>query len=224
MAYQEKLNVIQADYETNILKSQLEMQEQTAQHISREIHDNISLSLTLAKLNLHTLDWNEREKSGEKVDSSIKLLTQSIAELSNISKGLNADVIIQHGLLKAIEDEMLRIRQASIFNLDVAITGNPVYMDNQKELIIFRIIQEAFNNIIKHANASKTRLALHYNAVKLEITISDDGKGFDTELAGSNREAGLKNMATRVKALKGDMLINSRPGHGTVLSFLIPIE
>lgn len=224
MAYQEKLNVIQADYETNILKSQLEMQEQTSQHISREIHDNISLSLTLAKLHLHTLDWNNREKAGEKVDTSIKLLSQSIAGLSDISKGLNADVIIQHGLLKATEDEMLRIRQAGLFNLDVAITGDPVYMDNQKELIIFRIIQEAFNNIIKHANAGNAKLALHYNAVRLAITISDDGKGFDTELAGSNRKAGLKNIATRIKTLKGEMHICSRPGNGTVLSFNIPFE
>ena len=224
MAYHEKLTALKADYETNSLKSQLEIQEQTSQHISREIHDNISLSLTLAKLNLHTLDWNDREKSADKVDSSIHLLTQSIAGLSDISKGLNADVIIQQGLLKATEDEMFRIRQIGLFNLAVAITGEPVYLDNQKELIIFRIIQEAFNNIIKHAGANNAALKLHYSAENLAITISDDGKGFDPLLTGKNREAGLRNMTDRIKLLKGDIHIRSRPGHGAVLSFNIPFE
>jgi two-component system, NarL family, sensor kinase len=224
LAYQEKIKEIEANYEKNIMQTQLEIQEQTFQHISREIHDNISLSLTLAKLHLHTLDWNDKEKSIDKVDTSIHLLTNSIAELSDISKSLNADIIIQHGLLKAIEDELQRIRLAGLFAVDYELTGTPVYMDNQKELIIFRIIQESFNNIIKHAEADSARLALHYNTVKLIVTIRDDGMGFDATLAGANRKAGLKNMETRIKTLKGEMHISSQPGKGTVLSFTIPFE
>src|SRR5947207_2167764 len=64
ITFQEKINAIEANYEKNLLKSKLEIQEQTFQHISREIHDNITLSLTLAKLHLHTIDWNNKEKSG----------------------------------------------------------------------------------------------------------------------------------------------------------------
>ncbi len=215
---------IKQDHEKEVLNTQLEIQEQTFQHISREIHDNISLSLTLAKLHLHTLEWNDKKASNEKVDTSIHLLTNSIADLSDISKSLNADIIIQHGLLKAIEDELQRIRQAGLFTLDYELTGTPLFMDNQKELIIFRIIQESFNNIIKHAEADNARLVLHYNTVKLNITISDDGMGFDTELSSANHHAGLKNMETRIKVLKGEMNISSRPGKGTVLSFNIPFE
>jgi two-component system NarL family sensor kinase len=224
IAYQEKFDQIQTNFEKSILKSQLEIQEQTSQHISREIHDNISLSLTLAKLYLHTLDWNDKKISGEKVENSIGLLTKSIAELSDISKSLNADIIIQLGLLKAIEEEMERIRQAGLFSISYELTGTPVYMDNQKELIIFRIVQEAFNNIIKHAGAGSVRLVLHYNISKLEILISDDGKGFDIELTDNKRQAGLKNMETRIKILKGNMHIDSQPGKGTVLTFNIPLE
>jgi signal transduction histidine kinase len=170
------------------------------------------------------LDWNDKEISREKVENSIDLLTKSIAELSDVSKGLNAEVIIQHGLLKAIEDEMGRIRQAGLFNIDYELSGTPVYMDNQKELIVFRIIQEAFNNIIKHARAGIARLILLYHCGQLLITISDDGIGFDNALSCINRQAGLKNMETRIKILKGDMHIDSRPGSGTVLSFNIPID
>ncbi len=224
LAYQEKLKEIEVNYEKNLLKTQLEIQEQTFEHISREIHDNISLSLTLAKLHLHTLDWNSIEKSGEKVNNSIHLLSKSIAELSDISKSLNADIIIQNGLLKAIDDEMQRIRQAGLFAIDYRLEGTPVYMNNQKELIVFRIVQEAFNNIIKHAESSNTQLTLQYTDEKLVIFISDDGKGFNTSLTASNRQAGIKNMETRTRILKGKMEINSEPGNGTVLIFTIPFE
>jgi signal transduction histidine kinase len=222
--FKKGLEQIKLDHEKTILATQLEIQEQTFQNISREIHDNISLSLTLAKLNLHTLDWNKKEKAGEQVNSSINLISKSIAELSDISKSLNADIIIQDGLLKAIEEELHRIRQAGLFTADYEVTGVPVYMENQKELIIFRIIQEAFNNIIKHAAAANAKLLVHYNAEKLIITISDDGKGFDKTLTGINRQAGLKNMETRIKLLKGTMDISSQVGKGTALSFTIPFE
>lgn len=223
--FEESLKSLQVDYEKNIFQAQLEMQEQTFQHISREIHDNITLSLTLSKLNLHTLDRNNPQNNGEKLDSAIELITRSIAELSDISKSLNADIIIQHGLLKAVEEEIQRIRQAGLFRVEYELTGNPVYMDSRKELIIFRIIQEAFNNIIKHAGATEARLSLHYNAKNLHISVSDNGKGFDKELTLVNGgQAGLKNMATRVAVLKGEMQTSSQPGKGTILSFSIPFE
>jgi two-component system, NarL family, sensor kinase len=175
--YQENLNKIETNYEQKHLKTQLEIQEQTFQNISREIHDNITLSLTLAKLNLHTLDRHNPEASDHKIRNSIELLTKTIGELSDISKGLNADIIIQHGLLKALEEEMQRIRQTGMFSLSYEVEGTPVYLQNQQELIIFRIIQESFNNIIKHAGASDASLLLRYSPADPAITITDNGRG-----------------------------------------------
>lgn len=222
--FQQSLEQIKLDNEKTLLATQLEIQEQTFQHISREIHDNISLSLTLAKLQLHTFTWDDKEASTSKMNTSIELITKSITELSDISKGLNADIIIQHGLLKAIEEELNRIRQAGLFSVEYELTGTPVYMDSQQELIVFRIIQEAFNNIIKHAKTDKASLLLHYNNVKLTISVSDNGNGFDTGLSITNRQAGLKNMENRAKMLGGQMAISSQPGHGTTLTFTIPFE
>ncbi|HET9431673.1 MAG TPA: ATP-binding protein [Chitinophagaceae bacterium] len=224
ISHHEHLNQMQADFEKNLMKTQLEMQEQTFQNISREIHDNISLSLTLAKLHLHMLDWNDREKLAEKINSSIELLSHSIHDLSDISKGLNAEIISQQGLIKSLEREIQFIRDTKLFGIDYRFTGSPVYLDAKKELIIFRIVQEAFNNIIKHAGAVKVKLRLHYTKIKLYIIISDDGKGFDAAEAFSKQQAGLRNMETRVKMLTGNMTINSLPGQGTTLSFKIPIE
>ena len=98
-------------------------------------------------------------------------------------------------------------------------------MDTKKDLIIFRIVQEAFNNIIRHAKASKTALALHYTSNALSFTITDDGVGFDiaaeVKMPHKNK-AGLKNMETRTKMIGGEMQIESKTGQGSLLKFTIP--
>jgi len=224
ISYLQNINQIHTDYEKNLLNSQLEIQEQTFQHISREIHDNISLSLTLAKLQLNTFDWRDPEKSTIKLESSIHLLGSSIAQLSDISKSLNADIIIQQGLLQALEEEIQRIRQADQFEVIYEVKGSPVFMDSNKELIIFRIIQEAFNNVIKHAKASAVHLQLDYCPEQLQILIADNGRGFDPERNRNGGNAGLKNMETRAHILKGEMQVFSSAESGTNLIFTIPIE
>jgi len=220
----ESIALIKQDFEKAILNTQLEIQEQTFQHISREIHDNISLSLTLAKLHLITFDWNDQEKSSLKLDSSVQLLGSSIAQLSDISKSLNADIIIQQGLLQALEEETERIRQADQFELRYEVKGSPVFMDSNKELIIFRIIQEAFNNVIKHAKATEVQLQLDYCPDQLQILIADNGSGFDPGRNKNRGHAGLKNMKTRANILKGEMQVFSSPESGTNLIFTIPIK
>lgn len=221
--HSENIITIKQDFEKTILNSQLEIQEQTFQHISREIHDNINLSLTLAKLQLNTFDWQDPEKSSIKLESSINLLTTSISDLSDISRSMNADLITEQGLLKALDEEVKRIQEVEIFQLDYCIQGSPVFMESTKELIIFRIIQEAFNNIIKHARAREVRLWLNYQPDILEIEIRDNGRGFDRSQCSNSKQAGLKNMETRVKILKGEMNCSSLPGKGTKLYFIIPI-
>ncbi len=224
MLFLENLKNAHAEYEKNLISSQLEIQEQTFQHISREIHDNISLSLTLAKLQLNTFDWNDPEKSNLKLESSISLLGGSISQLSDISKSLNADIIIQQGLLQALEEELNRIRQADLFKLTYEVKGSPVFMDSNKELIIFRIIQEAFNNVIKHARATVVELQMDYTSDQLQILIADNGRGFDPDRAKNRGNAGLKNMETRAKILRGEMQVFSSAESGTNLIFTIPIE
>lgn len=220
----ESITKIKQDFEKTILNTQLEIQENTFQHISREIHDNISLSLTLAKLQLNTFDWKEPEKSSLKLDSSINLLSSSIAQLSDISKSLNADIIIQHGLLQALEEEIQRIRQTDQFDLTYEVKGSTVFMDSNKELIVFRIIQEAFNNVIKHAHATAVELQLDYTQTQLQILIADNGRGFEPDRNKSRGQAGLKNMETRTTILRGEMQVFSSAESGTNLIFTIPIE
>src|SRR5829696_1278855 len=93
LLFQHNLHSLKLDFEKNLLKTQIEIQENTCQNISREIHDNISLSLTLAKLNLNTLDWLNIEHTYESVKNSVHIIGSAISDLSNLSKSMNPDLI-----------------------------------------------------------------------------------------------------------------------------------
>src|SRR5690349_20225867 len=132
--YFETIDKLKHDHEKTILKTQLEMQEQTFQDISREIHDNISLSLTLAKLNLNTLDWLDIESTYGSVKSSTAIIGSAITDLSNLSKSMNPEVIRHLGLLKAVKNEVDRVQQLAHMNIQFEVIGEPVFMDSEKEL------------------------------------------------------------------------------------------
>jgi len=224
LAYFKTIEELKLDHEKNLLRTQLEMQEQTLQHIAREIHDNISLSLTLAKLNLNTLDWADDVKSRAQIDSSLEQIGKAINDLSDISKGMNPEVITNQGLTEVLKKEVTRIRQLNLFELDYSVTGSPVFMESQKELIIFRIIQEGFNNIIRHAGASKVKLNLDYNAHHIDVFITDNGKGFckKTVEQNKNANAGLINMEKRALLFNGKTIIDSKMELGTKIFITIP--
>ena len=221
--YFQNLENLKLDHEKNLLQSQVEVQEQTIQHISREIHDNISLSLTLAKLHLNTLNLNDKQNTFHLINSSVDLITKSINDLSDISKSMNADVISQQGLINALKNETTRIQKTGLFATDMTIRGNPVFMDAQKELVLFRIVQEAFNNIIKHSEAKNIFLDLYYHEDHIEINIQDDGKGFDLVFLEKKTGAGLRNMKTRAKVFNGNVNIESQKGAGTKIFISIPL-
>jgi len=226
LAYFQTIEELKLDYEKNLLHTQLEIQEQTLQHISREIHDNINLSLTLAKLNLNTLDWGHSARARTQIDSSLQQISKAITDLGNISKGMNSELITNQGLMEVLKKETDRLKELDLFELSYSITGSPVFLDSQKELVIFRIIQEAFNNIIKHAKASLVKLNLEYETDHINVCITDNGQGFCKEEVEQNKnkesKAGLINMHKRATLFNGKTVIDSTIGAGTCIHVTIP--
>ncbi len=226
LTFQNQLESLKLDHEKNLLSAQVEMQEITFQHVSREIHDNISLALSLAKLNLNTIDWTNRNRSKGQVDCSLEQISKAIGDLSNISKSLNSDLILNQGLMRALHNELEKISRIDAFQLNFKVTGEPVFMDSNKELIIFRIIQEAINNIIKHAQASIVELELYFNNGQLDVSIVDNGVGFTQEIieqsVDADTKAGLINMKKRAAIFNGHTVIESEIGKGTKIHVSIP--
>lgn len=224
-AYMANMENLKMNHEKHLLKTQVEIQEQTFKNIAQEIHDNINLSLTLAKLNLYMLGQNGPERSPDTINRSIGLISSAITDLSAISRGLNSEVICQQGLLRALQHEVDRIGRNTNLIIHLVISGEPVYLDSSRELFIFRIVQEAFNNIIKHAEANIVELRLHYNCARLDMTITDNGKGFKREMLSPKQgAAGLTNIETRTKSFNGSFTLQSAEKAGTQLFITIPYD
>ena len=225
--YQQKQNShykdiesLKVSYENNLLQSQLEIQEQTFQNISREIHDNIGQKLTLAKLYLNTLDFEENDKKSLQVNNSVNIIGEAINDLSDLSHSMSSEIILNNGLIKALEFEAVQLTKSGMYKICFSATGNPVFMDTNTELMLFRVVQEVLNNIVKHADASEIDINLHYTDALLIIEIEDNGKGFYTGKTWAG--TGLQNIKKRTNILKGNFNINSTIDVGTQIKIEIP--
>jgi len=217
------LNDLKAVHEIEMFRSQVEIQEQTFQHIAQEIHDNIGQKLTLAKLKLNRLDFAQLGSNKEAVSDSIGIIGEVIADLSDVSRTMSSEVVLQNGLIKAIEYEIGQLNRTGGFKLKLQIIGEGAFLDARKELILFRIFQEALNNIIKHADATEITIRLHYQPECLILQVKDNGKGYSPEQKNATGN-GMVNMRRRAIVLTGDCRIESTPGNGTLITIQIPIN
>jgi len=219
------LDELQSQFQNELLRTQLEIQEQTLKTISQEIHDNIGQVLSLAKLNLNTMDISRMEQLQEKIGTSKQLVSKAIQDLRDLSKSMNTDNINSLGLLRSIEYELDMIRKTG-YETQFDITGDKIKMQPQKELIVFRIIQETLNNIIKHADAKKIIITAAYKPDSLELSIEDNGKGMDLQPlnneVNSDFGLGIRNMHNRAKLIGADFNMQSSIGKGTVVRIIIP--
>lgn len=215
-----KMQILERAYfQQTLLQSQLEIQEQTLKNISQEIHDNIGQALTLVKLNLNTMDFDLNEQSNQKIITSKELISKAINDLRDLSRSLNTDIIADLGLQNAIEQELILVSKSSNLKTRFIYQGENFRISQQMELILFRIIQEALNNIMKHAEASEVSISVKSNLDTLMLEIADDGKGFNLKenAKGNIASLGLRNMSNRAKLIGANFIINSVVGKGTVL-------
>lgn len=212
-------------FEKEMLEAQLEIQEQTLKHISQEIHDNIGQTLSLAKLNLATINLEKSTGPADKIANTKELVTKAIGDLRILSKTLHTEAILSAGLLKAIEMELALISKTALFKTSFSITGTPAVLDGQKELILFRTVQEALNNSIKHSGASLIQIIVSYSPQQLQVSVQDNGKGFNRVLeeAGIERGSGLRNMQNRAKLIGGDLVIDAKAS-GTNIQIIVPTK
>lgn len=210
---------LQFHFEEQLLHSQIEIQEQTMKNISQEIHDNIGQTLSLAKLNLSTIDVQNLESAVDKIANSKEMVSKAILDLRDLSRSLNTDAFLSAGLVKGIATELAMVEKSGIFHTQLDVNGNQQRMDAKKELIVFRVVQEAINNIIKHSAASMIGVAVAFNDHRLEMKIKDNGKGFTHSEVTEG--SGLRNMKNRIQLIGGELAIAS-DSNGTVIHVTVP--
>jgi signal transduction histidine kinase len=221
--YIHEQNRMKAAFEKELLEAQLEIQEQTMKHIAQEIHDNIGGTLTLAKLNLNTIPRDQQGSATGKITNTKELVTKAIADLRTLSKTLHTEAVLSAGIIKAIEMELKLIDKTGTLETSLTVSGEPAGIDQQKELILFRTVQEALNNAIKHSGATAINVDLAYRNDTLLVTISDNGQGFDRTAIEKDPDSGsgLRNMQNRTKLIGGNLTIDG--SKGTRIQITLPI-
>lgn len=218
--HQKEMLDLKSQYEQTILQSQLEIQEQTFRNISQEIHDNIGQVLSLAKLNLNTIAPSNTQ---EKILLTEELLGKAITDLRDLSKSLNTDKVTDLGLAEAIRHELSIIEKTThIKKTSFTETNSENHLNKEKTIVVFRMIQEVFHNIVKHAKASSVDVDISSDEKETSIHVTDNGIGFDPATL-NNKETGigLRSIQQRCALIKAVFLMNSQPGKGTYIHLTI---
>jgi signal transduction histidine kinase len=219
---QEKLH---SAFRQELLKAQIEMQEQTLTYVSREIHDNITQVLSFIKLDLSMIGSISDDQRQAKINENRELVSQVISDLRDLSKSLSSEHIKQLGLVKTIEVETNRINKSGVLQVALLTDGEIYSLGEQRELVLFRIFQEALNNTLKHSCAKHLKIALQYHSELFNLTLEDDGKGFLPGSIGEGSGSGLKNMENRATLIGAASTIDSSPGKGCFIKVTLnPLE
>ena len=216
-------HLLQSQFSQTLLQSQLEIQEQTLTTISQEIHDNIGQILSLAKLHLNTLLPIENEQQQLQITETKNLVSKAIVDLRNLSRSMHGHYLEEIGLQQAITNELTIIENTGQFITDIVTSGDVYKLPPQKEIVLFRITQEAINNCIKHSKANKIQVSLNFNENNFTICIHDNGNGFDV-FQKKNIGLGLKNMQSRAANIGAVYTIDTAINNGTLIKIYLPIK
>jgi len=212
-----------AEFKNMLLASQLEIREQTLQYIGKELHDNIGQVASLIKINLNTLQLTDLQKATQKIENTKELTRQLITDIKSLSLSLGGDRIIQKGLLKAIETEVDRLNKTGQFAASFLVQGNIPFIENDTSVILFRMVQEVLNNMVKHSNAKHINVTAGINENLFILALSDDGIGFNVNEEVNSDGAGLRNLYNRASFIKAQLSIKSNIGKGTNISIALPL-
>jgi two-component system, NarL family, sensor kinase len=211
---------LKAQYDQEILTSQIEVQNTTLQYIGQELHDNIGQLLSVAKINLNVLEDSVQSIDDEPfIKQTNELVEQAIHDLRALSKSLDGDFVHDFGLQESIAHELQRIRKTKKFETELTLHGEKYALGYEREIVLFRIVQEILNNALKHSKAKNIEVNLNYSTDNFTLSVTDNGKGFDLEAIMQNElsqsGAGLRNIRRRATLINFDCEIDSQINQGT---------
>jgi hypothetical protein len=184
--------------------------------------------LSAVKLNMAGLEKQMVSTNSGQADllhNAMSLLDESVKEIRTISHSMMPNVLISAGLAKAVRNFVDSLASSGQLKIDLHISGLDQRLDPAIETVIYRVMQEIVNNIIKHAKASNISIQLLRFDNEITLMIEDNGVGFNvTEVMAKEGGLGLKNIISRVEYLKGKVHFDSHLGRGTTVSIDIPLS
>ncbi|MHA4846070.1 sensor histidine kinase [Flavitalea antarctica] len=199
-----------------------QIQTQTLNDISEEIHDNIGQTLALANLNLRTINFENNNSVQLKTDETKALISKAITDLRDLSRAIKTESFARVDLIHQVKLECEELQKPGTFKIDFQSNVETLPIENKKQVIIMRILKGIFQNIIKHSQASKVGVVIFSKPGLLSIQVNDNGIGFNLSDDNLNSN-GLKNIRNRCVLLKAECSIESEVSLGTTISIEMPV-
>ncbi|MGN6493365.1 MAG: sensor histidine kinase [Agriterribacter sp.] len=226
---EEELARLKEEYDQEVLKSQLEIQETTLKSIAQELHDNIGQVLSVVKLSLAVLPVDKEHQAFTPLQHIREVLNKAVYDLADLTKSLHTDRIAQIGLLESIRFDLETLKKTGLMEVNLDVRGEEYPLGAQREIFLFRIFQELVNNILKHAKATKLNISLDYTPDEVFLlSVKDNGVGFNLQEKKDSKSplngVGLKSMLNRSKLIGAKMVFDSEPGKGTTVNMEVPLD
>src|SRR5690554_345727 len=217
-----KLKQLQQEKENAILNSFILGEERERNRISQELHDGVAAMIGAAKMSLESIPHLSEEKGMEQISKVKKILENTHADVRHIAHNLLPTVLEKEGLIKATTHFAFEINETKLVKISVKDnTNNSQKLSPQLQLMLFRVIQELVNNIIKHSQAQNAEITFSNSLNGLQIEISDDGIGYNDTNTTENQ--GLYSITQRLKSIGGNFKIMKRKSGGTQAEVMVTV-
>lgn len=222
--HSEKIDQLLSQQEMKSINAMLEGQEQERARVSKELHDHVGHLLGTIK---HQLGQLEEQVADVKSEQTVQyrkvtgLLDNAAGALRRISHDMAAATLNRFGLEKALKDLRDTIHINGRLQVELNTFGLEHPLERGVEIAVYRIIQEAVSNVLKHAQANEMSIAVTHAPGRMSVLVSDNGQGFDTDK--TSHGVGLANIRSRAAALGAQVQIDSTPGKGTTVNVECPV-
>ncbi len=218
--HQQQIRELEKDKQLVAVDSMLQGQEEERSRLAKDLHDGLGGLLSGVKFSLsnmkdHLIITPDNMAVFER---SLDMLDSSIKELRRVAHNMMPELLTRFGLDEALKEYCNSVNATNLLSVKYQSMNMETRIEKSSEIIIYRIIQELLNNIMKHAAASEAMVQLIREDGRLSIMVEDNGKGFDTEAAKKNTSAGLTSIQSRVDYLRGQLDIHSVAGKGTFIN------
>lgn len=214
--YLKEVLLLKQSYEQALLQSQIEVQESTYQHIAKELHDNIGQLLSTTKMLMGITEINMANVP-DTLSTANATLSKAILELRMLSRSMDKEWLEQFNFLENLQTEVNRINSGGAIEAE-AYCNEEINMDPKAQIILFRIVQEAIQNALRHANPTMIKVLIH-STKELQVKVINNGKPLPEKFDGM----GIRNMQHRVKFFGGNILWESHIKE-TVVTISIPLN
>jgi signal transduction histidine kinase len=215
-----RINELETEKQLTATEAVLKGEEQERTRLAKDLHDGLGGLLSGVKFSLSNMKDNLiiTPDNMAVFERSLDMIDASIRELRRVAHNMMPEMLTKFGLDEALKEYCNILNGTGLLKVNYQSLGMEARLDKSLEIIVYRIIQELLNNILKHASASEAFVQLVRETNRLNIVVEDNGKSFDTAILEENKGAGWMNIRSRVDYLKGQLDIHSEPGKGTLVN------